>query len=295
MSKSITYYLLLLVIRIKGIKKQFRQDPIDYLALRKEDVSIPGDRYFKSANVTHFVLADTQITQIKSAGNSKKLLIYIHGGAFISGPSQHHWDTIKTLAEATNHTLWMCDYPKAPEHKIPKLNANIDLVYKTATEDYTTDNIVLLGDSVGGTLLLTLLQRLLQKKEVVPSKIVLITPVVDASFENPQIDVIDKKDPMLSKKGVLSAKKMCVEDGNLKDESISPLYGSFEGFPPTYLFIAEHDITGPDQQLLGEKLKASNIEHYITFGKGMPHIWPLLPVMKESRMALEEIIKIVNT
>jgi acetyl esterase/lipase len=294
MSKSITYYLTLLVIRIKGIKKKFSQEPIDYLELRKEDIYTSEDKYFKLTKVTNFVFAETKITEIKSTDNSKKLLIYIHGGAFISGPSQHHWDAIKKIAKATNYTIWMCDYPKAPEHKILKLNNNIDLVYKTATEKYNTENIVLIGDSAGGTLIISLVQRLIQKKQVLPSKIVLISPVLDSSFENPKIDKIDKQDPMLSKKGLLSAKKMCIEDGNLKNESISPIYGSFEGFPTTYLFIAENDITCPDQQIFCERLKILKIEHYINFGKGMPHIWPLLPVMKESKIALNEIVKILN-
>ena len=160
MSKSITYYLTLFVIRIKGIKKKFSQDPIDYLELRKEDVYVPKRKYFKSRQITNFVISQTKITEIKSSDQSKKLLIYIHGGAFISGPSQHHWDTIEKIAKTTNYTIWMCDYPKAPEHKILAINNNVDVVYKTASEKYNTENIVLIGDSAGGTLIISLVQRL---------------------------------------------------------------------------------------------------------------------------------------
>ena len=113
-------------------------------------------------------------------------------------------------------------------------------------------------------------------------------------MSNKQIDIVDKKDPMLSKKGVLSAKKMCAGDTDLNNELISPLYGSFNQFPKTMLFLAEHDITYPDQQLAVKKMKESNVDFEIIFGEEMPHIWPLLPVMKESKKALRLIIDTIN-
>lgn len=32
----------------------------------------------------------------------------------------------------------------------------------------------------------------------------------------------------------------------------------------------------------------------VIIGKNMPHIWPLLPVMKEAKRSLNEIIKTLN-
>lgn len=293
MSKSITYYLTLLVIRIKGLKKAFSEDTINYLALRKADVHIPKSKFFTSINTKTYIINETKITEIKN-NSSSKLLLYIHGGAFISGPGQHHWDTIEKIAKETNHTIWMCDYPKAPEHKIHQISNNIDAFYQYATERFKPENITLMGDSAGGTLIIALIQRLIQKEDQLPSKLFLISPVLDSSFENPKIDDIDKKDPMLSKKGVLSAKKMCVQDGNLKNVNLSPIYGNFSAFPTTYLFIAENDITYPDQLLLCEKLVQSDVKHTIFTGNGMPHIWPLLPVMKEAKITLNRIIELIN-
>jgi acetyl esterase/lipase len=59
-------------------------------------------------------------------------------------------------------------------------------------------------------------------------------------------------------------------------------------------FIAENDGTFPDQLVLCCKLKELEVEHYVEIGKGMPHIWPLLPVMDESRKSLNRIIEILN-
>lgn len=294
MSKSFTYYLIILVLKLKGIKRAFSESPINFNAIRKDDVLIPKSNFFKRFHSKNFIVSKTPITEFSKNNSNDSLLIYIPGGAFISGPSQHHWDTTEKLAYEINYTIWMCNYPKAPEHKIAEISDNIDAIYHTAIQQYNPENIVLIGDSAGGTLILALIQRLIKNEIKLPSKIILISPVVDASLENPKIDAIDYTDPMLSKKGVLSAKQMCSDNGNLKQVNLSPIYGDFNGFPNTILFIAENDITYPDQLLLCEKLKHANIKHQVIIGPQMPHIWPLLPIMKEARQALYQLINLLK-
>lgn len=293
MKHSITYYLTLFIIKLKGIKRDFDKDPIDFKKIRKEDVHYPKGNFFNQNNIRSFKILDSLITEIGQDKESNKLLIFVHGGAFISGPAKHHWDTIQEISQQTNYTIWMCDYPKAPENKITGISENIDLVYKTALEQYA-NQISLIGDSVGGTLVVSLIQRLILNNTALPNKIILVSPVMDATMSNPQIDGIDPIDPMLSKVGVLSAKKMCAENNDLANVIISPINGSFDKFPNTTLFLAEHDITFPDQILAVQKLKSAKVNVEVIKGKGMPHIWPYLPVMKESKMALYQIIGKLN-
>src|SRR5690606_24011131 len=103
-----------------------------------------------------------------------------------------------------------------------------DAIYRHALESFQPDQISLIGDSAGGTLVTSLVQRLVSNQMPLPRRIILVSPVMDASMTHPAIDQVDATDPMLSKAGVLSAKKMCVGTGDLKDVRISPLYGSFE-------------------------------------------------------------------
>jgi acetyl esterase/lipase len=292
MDKSFSYYLTIFVIKLKGIKKIFSQSPINYFKLRKEDVYIPKSRYFKTNKISTFSILKTKITQINNSAESDKLLIYIHGGAFVFGPSQHHWDTIQRLSKKTKYNIWMCNYPKAPENKIDEISINVDQIYQKALLLFKSENIILMGDSAGGTLTIALTQRLIKTNESLPFKLILISPVLDASIKNQEIVVLDKKDVMLSKIGVLSAMNMCSE--SLNDERISPLNGEFKFFPKTYLYIAENDITFPDQIIFASKLNEEKIDNVIQIGKEMPHIWPLLPVMKESKKALNQIINNIN-
>lgn len=294
MKHSLTYHITLFVLRLKGIKKQFSQDPIDYKTVRRGDVHQPKAAFFRSERTSRFEVEGSTITEIKSKEDRRKLIVFIHGGAFVAGPGQHHWETLKAISEKTDTTIWMCDYPKAPEHTIDVITHNIDRVYEHACTQFLPEDIMLIGDSVGGNLVTTLVQRLVIAQQEVPSKIVLISPVMDASFDHPEIEKIEGKDPMLTVKGVVSAKRMAAGSRSLKDPIISPLYGSFEGFPSTVMYIAEHDICSPDQLLAAEKMREANVDVSVKIGEGMPHIWPLLPVMKEAKDSLSEIIKTLN-
>lgn len=295
MKRSIAYYITILVIKVKGLKKTFSKNPVDYKKLRTDDVPISKNSYFrKNSYMRTFTELQTTISEVKPKDESNKLLIFIHGGAFVSGPSQHHWDAVEKISKQTPYTIWLCDYPKAPEHKISQISANIDHIYSKALENFNPDKITIIGDSVGGTLAIALTQRLIQKNSMLPYRLILISPVMDATLSNPEIDEIDRLDPMLSKKGVLSAKQMCAENNNLNDVSISPINGNFEQFPKTLLFLAEYDITYPDQRLLEKKLEESNVAYDTIVGEGMPHIWPLLPIMKEAKSAFKIIVNVLN-
>ncbi len=294
MKQSLTYYITLFVIKLKGLKNDFSKDPIDFKKIRKEDVHYPKGKFFKENQLRNFKISDSIITEIAVNDKFDNLLIFIPGGAFISGPAQHHWDTLKEIAKRTNYKIWMCDYPKAPESKIGKISENIDLIYTTALKNYPSNHIAFIGDSAGGTLITCLMQRLLKRNIELPNQIILVSPVMDASMSNLEIKKVESIDPMLSKIGVLSAKKMCVENNDLKNTMISPLYGSFENFPPTRLFLAENDITYPDQKLAIQKFRQAKVSLEIIEGKNMPHIWPFLPVMKEAEISLREITEMLN-
>ncbi len=281
---------MLLAIRYKGLKKYFSNDPIDYKSLRKEDIHEPPSGFLKNKKWSQFKILDTTINCYNLKDPNDHLVLFIHGGAYVYGPVSYHWDAVERISKTTNCNSWLVDYPKAPENKIDIISNNIDAVFKKASEEFESEKIILIGDSVGGSLIISLTQRLIESKISSPEKIILISPVLDASFSNPEVEQLNKKDPILSSPGVKSAKLICSNNYDLEDSKISPINGSFNRFPPTVFFLAEKDITFPDQKLALQRMKDSgvNVKEYI--GKGMPHIWPILPVLKEGKAAFKKII-----
>ncbi|WP_378174177.1 alpha/beta hydrolase fold domain-containing protein [Aquimarina sp. SS2-1] len=293
---SIGYSLVKLAIKIKGEKKSWSTDPIDYLKKRKENIDSPSSKILLGNSFRTRNILDNKVTEIIPSNPSNEfLLFYCHGGAFIYGPTKNNWKSIARIVKHTNTRAWMIDYPKAPENKIETITKNICEAYHKALDEYDASKIIFIGDSVGGNLLTSLTQGLIQDGKELPNRLILVTPMVDASLSNPKIGEIDPIDPILSYKGVHSAKKMCAGDFSLKDPIISPLYGSFKDFPPIHIFMATNDILMPDQELFIEKVKKDGGQIDVIVGEGMPHIWPFLPFFKEAATAMKNIISIINT
>lgn len=288
MKFSLSYYIVLFVLKLKGIKKNFSEDPINVMKVRRGDVIEPKGKFFREKIRQKFNVLESEITEVQDINQPNSLLIFIPGGAFISGPAEHHWEAAKTLAQKTKKKIWMVNYPKSPEKKIDTLSKNIDAIYQKALSNFKPSNIVLLGDSAGATLITGLVQRLSTAER--PQKLILISPVMDSSMSNPEISALDELDPMLSQKGVLSAKKLCAGEVPLTSPLISPLYGDFSNFPPTLLFAGTRDIMFPDEMLAVKKLTSVNAPLKVVKGEGMPHIWPILPIMKESKQAMKVIL-----
>lgn len=292
---SIGYSLVKLVLKIKGVKKSWSKDPIDYIKKRKEDIPVPSKRLLKGNTIQTKTILETTVTEITPTKSANEfLLLYCPGGAFVYGPTENNWDGIARIVKQTQTKAWMVDYPKAPEHKIDGIAKNIYATYMEALKTYHPSKIICIGDSVGGNMLVSLTQRLIREQKALPNRLILITPMLDASMSNPRIKDIDPIDPILSYKGVYSAKKMCAGDLSLKDPMISPVYGSLNNFPPIHIFMATHDILMPDQEVFIDKIKEEGSFIEVIVGEGMPHIWPLLPVFKEGAAARKKISAIIN-
>ncbi len=292
---SFGYFLVKLVLKLKGEKRSWSQDPIDYQTKRKQDVHNVNRRLVLGCSFESKEIKQTKVTMITPKNVvTDVLLLYCHGGAFVYGPTKENWIALAKIAKKSGSKAWMIDYPKAPEYTITTITENIYSTYLEATQKYDPSKIILMGDSAGGSLILTLAQRLVKENKKMPNCLIPITPVVDASVSNMKIPEVDLIDPILSINGVRSANIMCVGDLPLKDPLISPLYANLKGLPPIHLFMATDDILTPDQEIMIEEVRAVNGEINVIIGQGLPHVWPILPFMSEARQGLNEIVAIIK-
>lgn len=288
--KSFSFYIFLFILKRKGIKKIFGQTPFDYQKLREGNIHSPSKKDLRGLDCQTIQIGSACVTQISAAiAHTEKIMLYCPGGSFVSGPNGFNWKSLARIVKETGITGYLIDYPKAPEHQIDAMNQSIDAVYAHFAKRYGPDSITLLGGSVGGTLMALLVQRLLKNRQALPRQLVLITPLTDCSLSNPGIPPLESLDPMNAKPGWLAAHKMCAGSYNLKNELVSPLYGPIENFIPTMVLLAENDISRPDSELFCARLQAANVAVKVVYGKGMPHIYPLLP-FAEGKKALGEII-----
>ena len=94
-----------------------------------------------------------------------------------------------------------------------------------------------MGDGSGGGLALRFVQSLVEEQQPVPSKLFLISPLLDATLSNKDItEELEDKDILVSRFGVNELMKAWSNGLPLTDKRVSPLYGELKGLPPVYMY-----------------------------------------------------------
>ena len=176
----------------------------------------------------------------------KKLLLFIHGGGWVTESIDNYERICARLANATGQYVVAVEYRLAPEDKFP---AGLEDCYAVAKAVYSGDfmlnirpeNITLIGDSAGGNLCAALSLMARDRGEFMPNRQILIYPAVNNDY---------------SEKSLFSSVRENGQDylltaGKLKDY-INLYAGSEEDkLNPYFAPILEKDLSGqPDTLIL---------------------------------------------
>ncbi len=219
-----------------------------------------------------------------------KVLLYIHGGGFISGSCNTHRVHVAKFAKGSGLTALVFDYRLAPEHPFPAaLDDCVEAYGRLLEQGYKPRDIIVGGESAGGTLTLSLLLALKERGTGLPGAAFSISPVADVrcladSFRyNAGNDIapmgswdlwtkmyIDKNDPLLP--------------------LLSPLMGDFAGLPPLCICVGTHEIHLDDCENVAAKAQEQGVDVCLMKWPGMVHAFPLLsPLFPEAKKAMDEI------
>ncbi|KAI8915984.1 Alpha/Beta hydrolase protein [Gorgonomyces haynaldii] len=147
--------------------------------------------------------------------HKRKVIFFIHGGAFVFGSPRLYRHFITALSRESGFPVFSLDYRLAPEHPFPAaihdafasylwlLNPHDPLFKNTEIvhEPYAPEDIILLGDSAGGNLCMALLNYMNHyiKNPKMPLGAMLLSPWMDLSCssqsykDNASYDVIPSK------------------------------------------------------------------------------------------------------
>ncbi|HEO2270391.1 TPA: alpha/beta hydrolase fold domain-containing protein [Streptococcus agalactiae] len=226
----------------------------------------------------------------------QKVIFYVHGGSYIHQASELQYIFVNKLAKKLDAKVVFPIYPKAPTYNYSDAIPKIKKLYQNTLASVTSHKqIILVGESAGGGLALGLADNLVTEHIKQPKEIILISPWLDIATNNPKIEKVQKKDPLL-KAWQLQQVAPYWANGkkNFKNPQVSPLYSSqFNKMAPISFFIGTHDIFYPDNQLLHQKLAKENIKHHYIVGQKMNHVYPVLPI-PEAETAFKQMLKIIN-
>lgn len=228
------------------------------------------------------------------AGKTDIVILYLHGGAYMGSISDQHWGLIERLLCRVNAIIVVPDYPLAPESTCKETFGFVDKGYQEIVDTYPGKRIILMGDSAGGGLALGFAQQLRNESREQPADIILFSPWLDITMNNPDERLLDKHDDVLSIRGLKYAAQKYAGNSDLKDFRVSPVYGDFKGMGKISIFTGTSDILNADARRCRQLLRAQDIScNYFEY-PGMFHGWMMVESLKESRDVVNKVVELVK-
>ena len=215
-------------------------------------------------------------------------VLYLHGGAYINNLNAHQWRFLARLSEGAGCAIVAPDYHLAPFGDCERAYAELTALYIDWRSAHPGRRLLLMGDSAGGGLALGLAQALAARGEALPERLILLSPWVDVSMDNPAVADLVPVEPLLHLDLMRVHGRWWAGALDVHDPRVSPLYGDMRGLPPVTLYCGTRELLYPDIALCRDRLEAAGVDVALRVGHGLNHDYPLMPI-PEAEAAFREI------
>jgi len=234
-----------------------------------------------------------RLTPAKIAPEHRKhLFVYIHGGAYVFGSGRGGLSEAITIADRIGIPVLSIDYRTAPRDPFPAALDDVTTVYKELLKSYPASSIALGGTSSGGGLVLAAVHKFKALGLSLPGALYAGTPWSDLTKTGDSYFInegIDHK--LITYGGTLKATAELYANGaDLKNPLLSPVYGDFSGFPPTYLVTGTRDLFLSNTLRVHRKLREKDSIADLNVYEGFSHVEYLVaPDSPEAREMYREL------
>src|SRR6266702_1947251 len=228
--------------------------------------------------------------------HARGVILYLHGGGFYSGSSDSHRVLAATLAKDAGADVLLIDYRHMPEAVYP---AQIDDAFASYAwllkQGYAPSRIALAGESAGGNLMLELALRLRAAHLPLPSSMVAMSPIMDLSASGDSTRENAKRDPLLTRDGLIDVTRVYMHGGDPRSPDTSPVFADLHGLPPLLLQVGSREILLDDSLCIARIAAMDDVAVSVEVWPGMVHQWQLFPgLIPEARRALEDTARFIQ-
>jgi acetyl esterase/lipase len=216
--------------------------------------------------------------------------IYYHGGGGCLGIYHPNREFVARLCDQLKMDFIMPDYRLAPEFTYPAAHEDALQVYQLITQSKdANEDVIVLGDSFGCMLALATVQKVQEAGGVMPKKMAMLTPFLDAT--DTSVAYLSKAaDAPFQDKDQLGLVNTYLGDCVHKAREISTVYGNLKGLSPLLIHAAEYDVCSGDAELLYERAAKAGVAVEIKHWSEMWHVFHMYDTfVPESKTAVEEL------
>ena len=223
----------------------------------------------------------------------KGVLLYLHGGGYVSGNIAYAQGFGNILADRTGRDVFCAAYRLAPEHPFPAALEDALTAYEyLLSKGYTPDDIAFVGESAGGGLIYCLCLYLQDRGLPLPKALVGISPWTDLTCSGGSYINNSEKDPSL-KEELLRHYSFLYAGENVANPLVSPIFGNLSALPPSLLFVGGDEIILDDTIMLSKRLQECGSPCTLHIEEGLWHVYVLYPIA-EAKAAWAEIVSFLE-
>ena len=228
-----------------------------------------------------------------AAENRHRVLINLHGGAFLWGA--HSGGLVESIPIASLGRIKVVsvDYRQGPEHVFPAASEDVEAVYRALLKQYPANNIGIYGCSAGGVLTGEVVARIITKKLPVPGAIGTFCGSIselggDSAYTAPMLNGEPPPNGPMKLSDLPYFKGASASDPLVFPANSPALLAKF---PPTLLITGTRDFTMSSVLHSQALLTAAGVDTELHIWDGMWHSFFSDPDMPESRQAYAVMVR----
>lgn len=233
------------------------------------------------------IQADCEVTQpwLEPAEQSvfDNVLIYMHGGGFVSMSSSSHQNYLRRWAKELKLPIFAIDYRLAPATKYPELPNDVFrsyvwiLAFLTQVLKVNPKKIIVSGDSAGGNLCALLTTWCIENKVRKPDYVMMSYPATDLNIKRFTPSLVHAfGDFLLNYNGLRMCSRFYIPEwaDSKTDYYLSPIYTPKEvlsQYPPCSVLVTERDPLNDDGLRLASRMQEANAQVSVFYFKNLIH------------------------
>ena len=234
---------------------------------------------------------------IVPGSDASRVLLFFHGGGYCSGSIISHRRMVTEAGRAARMRTLAVQYRLAPEHPYPAAHEDAMTAWRfLRAQGIAARDIAVGGDSAGGNLTITLINRLRAAGEEQPLCAWLASPWTDLTMSGASLEAKADVDPLIHKTYLEElADCYAPKPINRKDPLISPLFSDLRGFPPTLIQVGSSETLIDDSVRFARAAALADVDVTLQVWPHMIHAWPMWNAkLSEGRQALEQVGEFVR-
>ena len=228
---------------------------------------------------------------------SGRVIVYLHGGGYCWGSSKStHRVGLSNFAFITGVPIYCIEYRLAPEHPYPAGLDDARKAWSSISRSFPGSELILAGDSAGGGLSLALMMRIRENGGRMPDASITFSPWTDLTCSSESYTTRAKAEPMFPREAPRDhARRYVPEEIDASIPEISPVNGSFIGFPRMLILVGDREILLDDSRRVHDRASEDGVDVKLDIWPEMFHDWWLFgPLLPESRKCLLQVSRWIS-